>query len=142
MDDHMIQEVDSPSPWWHHPIARWAFVPVASIVGGGIAGVVWGAMQWLSMKMIGATPDGWMYRYIMPVVTSGMLGVFLVYIGAMAAPNAKHTTGIVLAAVWITFGVMMIGAGALTHTLTVLIIIATIAHCVGCVVGALATSDL
>ena len=36
----------------------------------------------------------------------------------------------------------MIGAGALTHTLTVLIIIATIAHCVGCGVGALATSDL
>lgn len=139
---NVTEKSNEVAAWWRHPMVRWTFVPIASVAGGCFASLVWGVMQWIYMKTAGFSSDGWWYQYIVPIGSSAVLGYGLVYIGAMVAPRSQHTAGIVLASVWSTIGLMMIGIGLLSHAITYLSAASLVAQCIGCIVGAISTRDL
>lgn len=83
------------SGWW-----RWPLVPIAALAGGALASFLFRLIQWLGMKMDGGvTEDGWMFKYILPVIASAVFGWFYIMISCAVAPRGKVITGTVMAAI-------------------------------------------
>ena len=78
--------------WW-----RWPLVPIAAIAGGMAGSLLFGALNWFSFKLHGGfSEDGWWYRYILPIIISGIFGWLYVKISYYVAPRGKFITGIVM----------------------------------------------
>ncbi len=80
------REVDSAEGWW-----RWPLVPLAAIAASFAAMMAISFCGWYAMKMIGGFyEDGWIYRYILPVVGSGWAGFAWCYSSAYVAPRQSN----------------------------------------------------
>ncbi len=107
MKDNMPAQSESSvaSEWW-----RWPLVPIAAFVGGALGSFLFGLIQWLGMKVQGGfTEDGWMYRYILPVITSAAFGWFYAWISCAVAPRGKVITGTVMITI-----LFLVGATSVT----------------------------
>lgn len=81
--------------WW-----RWPLMPFAALIGGQVGAFVFNLFQWLSMKFYGGySPDGWMYIYVLPLMSAAVFGYLFAYIACTMAPSAKWTAGVVMTAV-------------------------------------------
>jgi hypothetical protein len=87
--------------WW-----RWPLMPFAAVAGALIGSILFGLVQWFGMKLQGGfTEDGWMYRYILPALTSAAFGWLFVYISCMVAPRGKVITGTVMTTLLVLLGI-------------------------------------
>lgn len=82
--------------WW-----KWPLVPLASLVGASLAVVAFVLMQWVSLKFIGGSPNGWLFKYIVPVFASGVFGFAFIWSACQVAPRYKAITSIVMSTVLI-----------------------------------------
>ena len=90
--------------WW-----RWPLVPLAAITGALAGSILIALLYWLSMKLQGGySEDGWMYRYILPTITSAVFGLLYVKISYDVAPKGKLITGVVMTTLLFLFSVLNI----------------------------------
>lgn len=71
-------------------------MPIAALAGAFAGSAVFMLLQWFSMKMTGYSEDGWMYRYVIPVMQSGVFGYLFTTIACHIAPWGKIITGVVM----------------------------------------------
>ena len=91
----MHVQSQQPYQWW-----RWPLMPVAAIAGAMLGTLAIGIFMWLGMKFQGGyNEDGWYFRYIMPVFTSGIFGYLYAKISYTVAPSGKLIAGVVMATV-------------------------------------------
>jgi hypothetical protein len=90
--NHEEPERSQPSEWW-----RWPLLPFAAVLGAVLGAMLFGMVQWFGMKMQGGySEDGWMYRYVMPVLISGAFGWLYAWIACEVAPRGKVIAGVVM----------------------------------------------
>ena len=78
--------------WW-----RWPLMPFAAVIGGALGALLLVLVQWFFMKLQGGfSEDGWMFRYVLPIVASGAFGWIYVWITCKMAPRGKVISGIVM----------------------------------------------
>ncbi|WP_222566000.1 hypothetical protein [Novilysobacter antarcticus] len=88
----MHTQSKQPYQWW-----RWPLMPLAAIAGSVLGTIVMGILMWLGMKLSGGySEDGWYFRYIMPVITSGIFGYLYATISYTVAPSGKRIAGIIM----------------------------------------------
>lgn len=80
------------SEWW-----KWLLVPFASVIGAYLCSFIFVLLQWLSIKFMGGNSDGWLFKYIVPFMSSGVFGFAFVWCACNVAPKCKAITGIVMA---------------------------------------------
>lgn len=86
--------------WW-----RWPLLPVAAILGAILGSGLWLVIQWLLLKFYGgAAEDGWIYRYVLPTVSSGIFGWLFVSISCRVAPRGKVIAGTVMTTILVLLG--------------------------------------
>jgi hypothetical protein len=91
----------SENQWW-----RWPLVPIAAIGGSVLGSALFGLIQWFGMKLQGGfSEDGWMYQYILPVLTSAIFGWLFIYISCAVAPRGKLITGTVMTTLLVLLGI-------------------------------------
>lgn len=84
-------------------------MPFAAVLGGALAALLFVSLQWLGMQFYGGfSKDGWMFRYVFPLIGAGSFGYFYVYIASMVAPSAKFTTGVAMTSVYGAIGVLLV----------------------------------
>jgi hypothetical protein len=89
------------SDWW-----RWPLLPIAAVAGALIGSTLFGLLQWFGMKLQGGfTEDGWMYRYVLPALTSAVFGWLFVYISCLVAPRGKVIAGTVMTTILVLMGI-------------------------------------
>jgi hypothetical protein len=94
------------SQWW-----RWPLMPFAAVFGGAIGALLFTLLQWVGMKFQGgASVDGWMFAYVVPVLSTAAFGYVYAYLACTVAPRAKFTTGVAMTSV---LGVFSLVAGVL-----------------------------
>lgn len=104
--DRSRREVDYAEGWW-----RWPLVPLAAIAASLVAIMGITFCGWYTIKMFGGIhEDGWIYRYILPVVGSGWAGFAWCYSSAYVAPRGKVITSAVMATVVSTIVLALAGA--------------------------------
>lgn len=75
-------------------------VPLAAIAASLVAMIGITFCGWYALKMFGGFhEDGWIYRYILPVVGSGWAGFAWCYSSAYVAPRGKVITSAAMATV-------------------------------------------
>lgn len=101
--------VDRPSPstWW-----RWPLLPFATLIGSVLGSALIYMLQWLGMKMSGGyTEDGWMFKYVLPVMQSAVFGYLYARIACYVAPRGKVIAGVVMVTLLLaTFAVFLLVA--------------------------------
>jgi hypothetical protein len=72
-------------------------MPVAAIAGAILGTIAIGLFMWLGMMFQGGIgEDGWYFRYIMPLFTSGIFGYLYAKISYTVAPSGKLIAGVVM----------------------------------------------
>ena len=78
--------------WW-----RWPLLPFAAVIGAALATAALVLVQWMGMKFSGGySPDGWYFRYILPIISSGFFGFMYAKISYHVAPSGKMIAGVVM----------------------------------------------
>lgn len=78
-------------------------MPIAAFGGGALGAYALSMIQWFGMKFHGGySEDGWMYLYILPVISSAIFGWLYVYISCTLAPRGKAIAGIVMTTILVT----------------------------------------
>lgn len=91
----MHMQSKQPYQWW-----RWPLMPVAAVAGAVLGTIAMGLLMWLGMKLQGGySEDGWYFRYIMPLFTSGLFGYLYAKISYTVAPSGKLIAGVVMVTV-------------------------------------------
>lgn len=104
-----IAEGASTSSGWATAWWRWPLIPIAAPAGAIIGSILFGFTQLFFMKMHGGFhEDGWYYLYIMPLVTSGVLGWMWCIISSAIAPTGKTITSTVMATVLAMLGAFIL----------------------------------
>jgi hypothetical protein len=85
-------EQQHKNEWW-----KWPLVPIASIAGACLGVAAFVLMQWVSLKFMGGSADGWLFKYIVPVMSSAVFGYAFIWCACKVAPKSKAITGIVMA---------------------------------------------
>jgi hypothetical protein len=85
----------SASQWW-----RWPLMPFAAVIGGALGATLFTGLQWLGMKFQGGfAEDGWMFMYVLPMISTAAFGYLYAYISCTVAPRAKFIAGVAMTAV-------------------------------------------
>lgn len=88
-------------------VVRWIALPVAPLLGAAVGAGLLALIQWFAMKISGGySEDGWMYRYILPVFTSGSFGWLFATITCAIAPRGKVIAGIVMTTLLVLLGIV------------------------------------
>jgi hypothetical protein len=84
-------------------------MPFAAFIGSFFGASLFSLLQWFGLKYQGGfSEDGWMYRYILPIVSSGLFGWLYVWIACRVAPWGKVVAGTVMVTIlFIVFFVLM-----------------------------------
>jgi hypothetical protein len=91
----MLEAKLATQTWW-----RWPLVPFAAILGSILGAAAFLLLQWVAMKVHGGfSEDGWMFKYILPVVQSAVFGYLYAMISCAVAPKGKVITGVVMVTV-------------------------------------------
>lgn len=78
--------------WW-----RWPLMPLAALAGAILGTLAVALIMWIGMKFQGGySEDGWYFRYILPLFTSGVFGYIYAKISYEVAPSGKLIAGIVM----------------------------------------------
>lgn len=81
--------------WW-----RWPLMPLAALAGAILGTLVVALIMWVGMKFQGGySEDGWYFRFILPLFTSGVFGYLYAKISYEVAPSAKLIAGVVMVTV-------------------------------------------
>lgn len=78
-------------------VLRWIALPFATVIGALLVSILFTLIQWLSLKMVvGASEDGWYYRYLIPFISSITFGYFYSTISLKIAPQSKLIASVVM----------------------------------------------
>lgn len=92
-------KVSTTIGWW-----RWPLVPLGAILGAMLGAVAFMLFQWVGMKMHGGfSEDGWMFKYILPVMQSAVFGYLYAMISCAIAPRGKVITGVIMVTLLFAF---------------------------------------
>jgi hypothetical protein len=91
--DSYPNELIAKNVWW-----KWPLVPLASLFGSILAVAAFYLMQWLSIKFLGGSSNGWFFQYLVPISASGVFGFAFVWCAGKVAPIYKSRTCIFMAA--------------------------------------------
>jgi hypothetical protein len=95
-------EPPAKTQWW-----RWPLIPIAAVLGAFAAALLMAGFQWLSIKFMGGGTDGWLFKYIVPLMSAGAFGWAFVRASCEVAPRGKFITGIVMATILTLFNIVV-----------------------------------
>lgn len=99
-----IGEAPEANQWW-----RWPLMPFAAVLGGALGAMLFGLVQWFGMKLQGGfSESGWMYLYILPVLTAAAFGWLYTWIACAVAPRGKLLAGTVMTTILVLVGLLNI----------------------------------
>ncbi len=100
--------------WW-----RWVLMPFAAVGGALIGAILFTLVQWFGMKLQGGySEDGWMFLYVLPLISSVVFGWLYVYISCAVAPSAKAIAGIIMTTILVMISVFFVSVSWLIPSYT------------------------
>ena len=116
---------------------RWVALPFAAFIGALLGSILLGIFSWWGAKLYGGFyEDGWYYRYLMPVFTSGAFGYFFSLISLAVAPKSKIIAATVMVTLLGVLSLVSIGLAWQMHYSHGLIYFIEVV--IGCIVGMIA----
>lgn len=116
---------------------RWVALPFAAFIGALLGSILLGIFSWWSAKLYGGFhEDGWYYRYLMPIFSSGAFGYFFSIISLAVAPKSKIIAATVMITLLGVFSLFSIGLAWRMHYSHGLVYFIQVL--IGCVVGMIA----
>ena len=119
-------------------IMKWVLMPFGTILGSVLGSLALVLVLWIGMKISGQmTEDGWYFRYILPFMSSCVVGYLWGYISGTLAPRGKFITSTVMVTILCILMVILVVLTWILHGIPVSNAIQSTVGCIGTVISAI-----